>query len=124
MHSGFEGIGVYIVIALCRTIDDTSGTLSGPPYGGLAILVTRKVRPSCDFAFFDDTRIMSMKINNNCECLYFINVYLPYQCPNNYDLYVEYLDKLSTILEDCEISKVVIIGDFNPAVNTTFETDL
>ena len=37
---------------------------------------------------------MGMQINNRDECLYFANVYLPYQCPDNYDLYVEYLGKL------------------------------
>ena len=89
-----------------------------------AILVRRKLRPLCDFIFYDDTRIMGMKINNNSECLYFMNVYLPYQCPDNYDFYVEYLGKLSAILEDCEFSKVAIIGDFNAAVNTTFENEL
>ena len=70
VHPGFEGMGI-------STIDDTSGILSGRPYGGLAILVRRKLRPLCDFIFYDDTRIMGMKINNNNECLYFMNVYLP-----------------------------------------------
>ena len=37
---------------------------------------------------------------------------------------MEYLGKLSAILEDCEFSKVAIIGDFNAAVNTTFENEL
>ena len=77
VHPGFEGMGI-------SAIDDTSGILSGRPYDGLAILVRRKLRPLCDFIFYDDTRIMGMKINNNNECLYFMNVYLPYQCPNNY----------------------------------------
>ena len=51
-------------------------------------------------------------------------MYLPYQCPDNYDLYVEYLGKLSAIIEDYESSKVGIIGDFNAAVGTTFEGEL
>ena len=117
MHPEFEGMGI-------SAIDDTSGILSGRPHGGLAILVRRKLRPLCEFIFYDDTRIMGMNINNNSECLYFINVYLPYQCPDNYDLYMEYLGKLSAISEDCELSKVAIIGDFNAAFNTTFETEL
>ena len=56
--------------------------------------------------------------------IYIVNVYLPYQCPDNYDLYVEYLGKLSAIIEDYESSKVGIIGDFNAAVGTTFEGEL
>ena len=39
-------------------------------------------------------------------------------------MYVEYLGKLSAIIEDYESSKVGIIGDFNAAVGTTFEGEL
>ena len=73
---------------------------------------------------YDDTRIMGIQIKNNNDCLYFINVYLPYQCLDNYDIYVEYLGKLSAIIEDYDSSKVAIIGDFNAAVDTTFESEL
>ena len=90
-------------------VDDTCNILSGHPYGGLAILIRRKLRPLCDFIFYDDTRITGIQIKNRDECLYFVNVYLPYQCPDNYDLYVEYLGKLSAIIEDYESSKVAII---------------
>ena len=46
-----------------------------------------------------------------CENLFEGNskVYLLYQCPDNYDLYVEYLGKLSAIIEDYELSKVALI---------------
>ena len=117
VHPDFEGMGI-------SAIDDTCNILSGRPYGGLAILIRRKIRPICDFIFYDDTRIMGIQIKNRDECLYFVNVYLPYQCPDNYDLYVEYLGKLSAIIEDYESSKVGIIGDFNAAVGTTFEGEL
>ena len=58
------------------------------------------------------------------EKLCFINVHLPYQCPDNYDLYVEYLGKLIAIVEDCHLTKIAIIGDFNATVGTTFEDEL
>ena len=58
------------------------------------------------------------------ERLYFINVYLAYECPEYYDLYVEYLGKISAIVEDCHSTKIAIIGDFNTAVGTTFEDEL
>ena len=56
--------------------------------------------------------------------IYFINVYLPYQCHDNYDNYVEYIGIISAILEDCTTSKLAVIGHFNAAVSTTFETEL
>ena len=39
-------------------------------------------------------------------------------------MYVEYLGKLSAIIEDYESSKVGIIDDFNAAVGSTFKDDL
>ena len=62
--------------------------------------------------------MVSLYFNDN---LYFINVYLSYQCSDNYDLYVEYLCKISATIEECHCSKIAIIGDFNAAVGTTFE---
>ena len=117
VHPDFEGMGI-------SAIDDTCNILSGRPYGGLAVLIRRKIKLICDCIVYDDTRIMGIQIKNRDECLYFVNVYLPYQCPDNYDLYVEYLGKLSAIIEDYESSKVAIIGDFNAAVGTTFESEL
>ena len=79
VHPDFKRIGI-------SAIDDTCNILSGRPYGGLAIFNKRKIRTICDFIFYDDTLIMGIQIKN--ECLYFVNVYLLYQRPDHYDLYV------------------------------------
>ena len=69
--------------------------------------------------------MMALEVKHFNANLYFINVYLPYQClADNYDLYVEYLGKISASIEDCHCSKIAIIGDFNAAVGTTFEDEL
>ena len=117
IHPDFEGMGI-------SAIDDTGSLLAGRPYGGVAILIRKRLRPVCEFQFYDDTRIMGLEVTHSKEKLCFINVYLPYQCPDNYDLYVEYLGKLSAIVEDCHSTKIAIIGDFNAAVGTTFEDEL
>ena len=44
--------------------------------------------------------MMGLEVTHSKEKLCFINVYLPYQCPDNYDLYVEYLGKLSAIVDN------------------------
>ena len=67
---------------------------------------------------------MGLEYKNFDDFIYFMNVYLPYQCHDNYDNYVEYIGKISAILEDCTTSKLAVIGDFNAAVRTTFETEL
>ena len=117
IHPEFEGMGI-------SAIDDTSHILAGRPYGGVAILIRKLLRPVCEFEFYDDTRMIGLEVKHLKERLYFINVYLPYQCPDNYDLYAEYLGKISAIVEDCHSTKIAIIGDFNAAVGTTFEDEL
>ena len=117
IHPEFEGMGI-------SAIDDTSNILTGRPYGGVAILIRKLLRPVCEFEFYDDTRMIGLEVKHLKERLYFINVYLPYQCPDNYNVYAEYLGKISAIVEDCHSTKIAIIGDFNAAVGTTFEDEL
>ena len=42
-----------------------------------------------------------------------INVYMPYQCDENYDLYMKCIGKLSTLIEKSCTNNIVILGDFN-----------
>ena len=50
---------------------------------------------------------------------------MPYQCDDNYDLYVEYIGKISLLkiqLLDSVNSNLIVLGDFNAAVNRLFES--
>ena len=49
---------------------------------------------------------------------------MPYQCPDNKELYMEYICKISAIVEDSSTRNVILLGDFNADVNTLFETEL
>ena len=59
---------------------------------------------------------------NTCSC-YFLNIYLPYQCDDNYDVFVEYIGNLSALIDEGSTSNLILLGDFNAAVNTTFESE-
>ena len=74
--------------------------------------------------FNDDPQITGLEINCLSDSLHLLNACLPYQCHDNYDDYVGYMGKLSAIAEGCTPSKLAIIGNFNAAVETTFETEL
>ena len=107
-----------------KKIDDTGSFLAGRPYGGVAILIRKRLRPVCEFQLYDDTRMMELEVTHSKEKLCFGNVYLPYQCPDSYDLYVEYLGKLSDVVEDCHSTKIEILDDFKAAVGIAFEEEL
>ena len=116
-HPEFEGMGV-------SAIDMTERMIVGRPYGGVAILIRKELREHCNFLCYDDPRIMGIEFKSITDCIYFMNVYMPYQCTDNYDCYVEYLGKSSAILEECTTTKIAIVGDFNAAVSTSVETEL
>ena len=49
---------------------------------------------------------------------------MPYKCPDNQELYMEYIGKISALVEDSSTSNVILLGDFNAGINTLFETEL
>ena len=114
-HPEFEGMGV-------SAIDTTEIIIVGRPYGGVAILIRTELREYCNFLFHNDPRIMRIEFRSITDCIYYINVCMPYQCTDSYDCYVhlEYLGKMSAILEECN-TEIAIVGDFNAAVGNSFE---
>ena len=61
---------------------------------------------------------MGIEFKSITDCIYFMNIYIPCQCTDNYDCYVEYLGKISATLEKCTTTNIAIVGDFNAAVST------
>ena len=49
---------------------------------------------------------------------------MPYQCDDNCDLFVEYIGKISSIIEESVTSNLIVIGDSNTAVDSVFEFEL
>ena len=82
LHVQFEAFG-------CSAIDDSNGIVRGRPYGGLGVLIRKSFRPIANFHTYEDSRLLGITIKSDIESLYFLNAYLPYQCDDNYDVYVE-----------------------------------
>ena len=68
----------------------STGRLMGRPYGGLAILIKRKLCAEVTLIHKDD-RFIIIKLGSLLLC----NVYLPY---NDYDLYNEILSQIAALL--------------------------
>ena len=49
---------------------------------------------------------------------------MPFQCDDNYKLFMEYIGKLSAVIEESPTSNVAILGDFNAGIDTQFEAEL
>ena len=49
---------------------------------------------------------------------------MSYQCDDNCGLFVEYIGKISSLIEESATSNFIVLGDFNVAVDTVFECEL
>ena len=87
IHPDFEGMGIS---AILQYYNITGSISAGRPYGGVDILITKRLRPDCEFQIYDYTRMIRLEVTQSKEKLCFINVYSPYQRTDNYDLYVEF----------------------------------
>ena len=84
ISSDFEGIGL-------SAMDDSYSIIQGRPYGGVGILIRKSLRYCTNFVFYDSSRILGCEIISNNVKHLFINVYMPHQCEDNYNSYVEQL---------------------------------
>ena len=98
--------------------------MTGRPFGGIGILWKKSISIFVKTITFDDSRLLGVQITDNQEMLVFINVYLPFQCEDNYENYVNYLGKLTALVEELATSNIVVLGDFNAAKDTKFENEL
>ena len=105
-------------------IDKSNGIIQGRPYGGLGILIRKTIRPFAQFHSYNDSRLLGVSITLDSQHIYFLSIYLPYQCDDNFDLYLEYIGKISALIDECHSSNITILGDFNPAVGTLCESEL
>ena len=117
IDTDFEGFGI-------SAIDDSTNIVRGRPYGGTAILIRKQYRSIAQFHTYNCSRLLGVQLTCNDLSLLFISVYMPYQCDDNYELFMEYVGKLSALIEESPTSYVTILGDFNAVIDTQFEAEL
>ena len=117
IDSDFERFGI-------SAIDDSTNIDRGRPYGGMAILIRKQHRSIAQFYTYNCVRLLGVQLTCNDVSLLFISVYMPYQCDDNYELFMEYVGKLSALIEESPTSYVAILGDFNAGIDIQFEAEL
>ena len=109
IDSEFEGFGL-------SAIDNTTNIVQGRPYGGMAILIRKKYRSMAHFHTYQCSRLLGVELTCNDVSMLFISVYMPYQCKDNFELFMEYIGKISALIEESPTSIIAIVGDFNAAI--------
>ena len=99
------------------SMDSGTRLLTGRPYGGLGILWRKSLGDKCDIVKFDDNRLLGIEVkllNQGADIqLLFVNIYMPYDCPDNVDEYIQYLARINEIIVMHPTPYVYIIGDLN-----------
>ena len=51
---------------------------------------------------------------------------MPYQCDDNFEMFMENIGRISALIEESPTSNIAIVhvGDFNAALDTQFEAEL
>ena len=71
-------------------------------------LIRKSFRPIANCHTYEDSRLLGITIKSDTESLHFLNTYLPYQCDDKYDLYVEYLGKIVPTVDESSTSHIVV----------------
>ena len=48
---------------------------------------------------------------------------MPYQFDNNFEIFMEYIGKITALIDESPTSNIAIIGDFNAAIDTHFDVE-
>ena len=105
VHEDFYGKGT-------SAIDVTTGTVTGRPHGGLAIL-WRKSMTGVKIIDMCDPRLMCIEISSDSQCLALLNVYMPVDHSQNVDDFMYYLAKIEDFLRNHSSPYIAVCGDFN-----------
>ena len=73
----------------------------GSPHDGLGILLTKSLGDNSNIVDLDDARLLGIEIvikNNNNEIkLLFVNIYMPIDCADKTDDFMQYLSRVNDI---------------------------
>ena len=98
--------------------------ISGRPFGGVGILWRKDLNVKVTVKKFDDPRFMAVDVHSRdgSDSFCIVNVYMPYQSPDNRDEYVFCLGLLESFAEEISSNKIAFFGDFNAKPGSEFWT--
>ena len=111
------------VVYAKSTMPKSKHCMSGRPYGGLAVLVRSSLQNFVNIVEIPDNRLMAITLATKMYDLQIINVYFPVNCKNNEKLIIEYIGKISALIQKHD-GPSVILGDFNLAPTAELYKDL
>ena len=112
LHESFVGFGV-------SKVDESAGLVQGRYSGGVAIMWRKELCNFIKIIELDSNWCMAIEINMGSVKFVIFNIYMPYQCAENEDLYYENLGYINTILGETQCTNYAVIGDWNANLGST-----
>ena len=120
IHSGFHGTGA-------ATLDSSDALYHGHPPGGVAVLWRTSLDKYISPIVYEADWISGIQFATDKKKIVILCVYMPYECTQNEDRYMENLGILYSILSELDTTCVFILSDFNADIsdsNSTFGNHL
>ena len=112
LHRDFLGIGA-------ATIDETHGVYQGHYPGGVALFWRKNISANVKRIDFNSDWAAAIEINQGSSKLVILNIYMPYQCIQNQEQYIDNLWNIYSFIESINTTNFMIIGDWNANLGTS-----
>ena len=106
LHRDFIGMGA-------ATIDETHGVYHGHYPGGVALFWKKNISANIKRLNFNSDWAVAIEVSQGTSSLVILNVYMPYQCLQNQDQYIDNLWNIYSFIESINTTNFMIIGDWN-----------
>ena len=112
-HDNYYGYGV-------APVDAALGIISGRPRGGVGILWKTHLDECVSIIESEYDWLCCIRLSDCADKEYYlINVYLPYDCMDNRDEFIDCLAKLKTFIDCIDSTCITVVGDFNANLSRT-----
>lgn len=96
------------------SMDCNSKLFTGRPFGGLAILWSKKLGTQCTPVMYgSQNNILGLTITMSQVSYLLLNVYMPYCCGNNREEFLLQLHHIDSIISTADTPFIFVAGDFN-----------
>ena len=112
LHMDFIGIGA-------ATIDESHGVYQGHYPGGVALFWRKNISANVKRIEFNSDWAAAIEINQGTSKLVILNIYMPYQCIQNQEQYIDNLWNIFSFIESINTTNFMIIGDWNANLGTS-----
>lgn len=106
------------------SVDTSAGICKGRPYGGLAILWRKSAFNYVSVVKIQSNRICAVKILVSNRSFMVINMYMPTDCNENLPMFTQCLGEMYSLITNCNIETVFVLGDFNAHPGESFCDEL